>query len=93
MANDYEQPKERWHLDKRVQISHITATCAAILAAVLYLGDIKQDVEILKVQAAAQIIIDAKQDNAFSKAIDSLNDNLGKMNDKLDRLIERDRTK
>jgi len=87
------EEKEKWHLDKRVQISHITATVAAILAAVLYLGDIKKDVEILKVQtqsqSATQLLVDSRQDTQFNKAIDTLNANFDRTNSKLDRLIEK----
>jgi len=88
-----ESTRETWHLDKRVQISHIVTTCGAILAMILYLGDIKKDVEILKVQYAAQVVVDQNQDKNFKEALKNMNDQLLRMDNKLDRLIEKGSSK
>jgi hypothetical protein len=79
----------KWHLDKRVQISHVFTTAAAILAVTLYLGDIKKDVEILKIQVSSQHIVDETQDRTIVTVGGQLSNQLNRVNDKLDRLIER----
>jgi hypothetical protein len=77
-----------WHLDKRVQISHIlaTITCAAAVAA--YVGQLKTDVELLKKGAVDQIERDTRQDSALRDSVAQLNMRLDRIESKLDRVIE-----
>lgn len=85
MADD---SRERWHLDKRVQISHIVTTVVVAVGAVLYIGDIKRDVEVLKAQYQSQRDRDSQQDRAFADSVQLLREDLKAVNAKLDRLIE-----
>ncbi|MFM8899162.1 MAG: hypothetical protein ACKOF9_04330 [Burkholderiales bacterium] len=71
------EPADDWHLDRRLQITHILSTVAMVVGATLYLGDIRKDVEVLKVQQLAQ--------NEQKRDIQA---KLEKLDAKLDRLIE-----
>lgn len=83
----------KWHLDKRVQVPHIVATAVTVISAVLYLGDIKKDVELLKVQQhsnlQAQRDRDDRQDKSSADSITLLRTQLERMESKIDRIVER----
>lgn len=78
-----------WHLDRRLQITHILSTMALGIGAVMYVGDIKRDVEVLKAQQSAQRERDAKQDQDVTEKLRSVGGQLDRVEVKLDRLIER----
>jgi Tfp pilus assembly protein PilO len=78
-----------WHLDRRLQITHILSTMALGIGAVMYVGDIKRDVEVLKAQQSAQRERDAKQDQDVAEKLRSVGGQLDRVEVKLDRLIER----
>lgn len=78
-----------WHLDRRLQITHILSTLALGIGAVLYVGDIRKDVEVLKVQTAAQIARDAGQDKTNEQERNESQARLDRIDAKLDRLLER----
>jgi hypothetical protein len=77
-----------WHLDRRLQITHILSTMALGVGAVLYVGDIRKDVEVLKVQQTAQVARDQAQDDDRSEQKRDIQTQLEKIDSKLDRLIE-----
>lgn len=77
-----------WHLDRRLQITHILSTVAMVVGATLYLGDIRKDVEVLKVQQSAQVIRDQAQDQERNEQKRDIQAQLEKIDAKLDRLIE-----
>jgi hypothetical protein len=70
----------RWHLKKEIQIGHLITTLAVALGAITYVSKIEQRVAVVETQMTAQ------RDAAML-----LRGQLEKINDKLDRLIERDR--
>jgi hypothetical protein len=59
-----------------------------VVGATLYLGDIRKDVEVLKVQQTAQVIRDQAQDQERSEQKRDIQAQLEKIDAKLDRLIE-----
>lgn len=69
---------ERWHLKKEIQLGHLITTFTVAISAVVYINKIEQRVAVMEMQIAAQ------RDSA---AI--LRGQLERINDKLDRLIER----
>jgi len=82
-----------WHLDKRVQVSHIVATVVAALSVVTYLTTIRQDIELLKAQYTTTVVVqrdrDERQDRQAQDAVAQLRSQLERMEAKLDRLVEK----
>ena len=70
--------QERWHLKKEIQLGHLLTTFTVAMSAVVYINKIEQRVAVIESQMVSQ---------RESSAI--LRSQLEKINDKLDRLIER----
>ena len=77
-----------WHLDRRLQITHILSTLSLGVGAVLYVGDIRKDVEVLKAQVVVQVSRDQRQDSDVAARQQDLQARLDRIDEKLDRLIE-----
>ncbi len=86
MAED--RPAADWHLDRRLQITHILSTLSLGVGAVLYVGDIRKDVEVLKAKEVAQAARDQRQDLDIASRQQDLQSRLERIDEKLDRLIE-----
>jgi len=82
-------PGKDWHLDRRLQITHILSTLSMGIGAILYVGDIRKDVEVLKSQRVEQVLQDQRQDTALLEAKRETLFQLDKIDQKLDRLIEK----
>lgn len=82
------EPTQDWHLDRRLQITHILSTLTLGVGAVLYVGDIRKDVEVLKAQTALQAARDQRQDLDVATRQQDLQTRLDRIDEKLDRLIE-----
>lgn len=80
-----------WHLDKKVPLSLIFAMIVQAGMVIWAIADIKKDVEILKAQSTNQAQRDNRQDADMQGAMTLLRESLRNLNDKMDRLIERDR--
>ena len=84
-----ENPTEEWHLDKKVPLSLIFAMLVQAGMVIIAIADIKKDVEVLKSQAVSQHDRDERQDRATAEAFTLLRGALEKMDQKLDRLVEK----
>ena len=82
-------PDVGWHLDKKVPLTLIFAMMVQAAMVVWAIADIKKDVEVLKMQSAAQAARDTRQDDEMHEAMRLLREQFMSMNAKLDRLIER----
>ena len=82
------EPTQDWHLDRRLQITHILSTLTLGVGAVLYVGDIRKDVEVLKAQTALQAARDQREDQDIATRQQDLQTRLDRIDEKLDRLIE-----
>ena len=69
---------DRWHLKKEIQLGHLITTATVAVAAIMYINKIDQRVTVVEVQVASQ-----RESSVVLRA------QLEKINDKLDRLIER----
>ena len=69
---------ERWHMKKEIQLGHLITTFTVAISCVVYINKIEQRVAVMESQMIAQ------RDSATL-----LRNQLDKINDKLDRLIER----
>jgi hypothetical protein len=77
-----------WHLDRRLQITHILSTLAMGVGAILYVGDIRKDVEVLKAQQSAQELKDIAQDRALELGRQESQKRFDRIEDKLDRVLD-----
>lgn len=75
-------PKEPWHLDKTISISHILTTASAIGAALIFASKLDTRVSLLEQASALQ-----QKDASEFKSV--VREDLKNINGKLDRLIER----
>lgn len=81
--------KESWHLDKKVPLSLIFAMLIQAAMVIWAVADIKKDVEILKSRVTTQSDRDDRQDRAVDEIVAELRTRLERMDNKLDRLIEK----
>ncbi len=75
-----EQTPDRWHLKKEIQLGHLITTFTVAISAVVYISKIEQRVAVIESQLITQ-----RESSAL------LRSQLERMDQKLDRLIERDR--
>ncbi len=84
-----------WHVKKEIQIGHLLTTLSMFISAVLFV--LAMDKRLLVVETrqesmmAAQIERDERQDKNSTESVTLLRTQLGKIDEKLDRLIERGR--
>ena len=88
MSTETEESARDWHLDRRLQISHIIGTWIAVASAVLYVGDIRKDVEIIKAEKVVQVARDLRQDQDATETKIEAKARYDRIEDKLDKLIE-----
>ena len=72
------ESNKNWHFKKEVQLGHLITTFTIAISAVIYINKIEERVSIVETQIVSQ-----KENNILFRA------QLEKINDKLDRLIER----
>jgi len=80
--------QESWHVDRRLQITHILGSLTMGLGAVMYVGDIRKDVEVLKAQRIEQVLQDQRQDAAALEAKREVSAQLQRIDQKLERLVD-----
>lgn len=88
--------ERQWHLDRRLNISHIITTLSLAVGLVVWAGAMDRRVAVLEERAAAQRLIDDRQDADMLRALNLikeesrlLRDELRDQGRKLDRMIER----
>lgn len=84
-----ESPHESWHLDKRFNVGHLLSTI--VLAGAMFGWASSMESRVAVLTAEIQSIRDASQNNqdAMLREMTYLRDNVQKLNDKIDRLIEK----
>lgn len=83
------ESKETWHIKREVQLGHLLTTLTIVVAAVLYIGRIDQRIALLEAARIAQAERDQRQDVDVSEKLRAVRDQLDRVEQKLDRLIER----
>lgn len=73
-----EPTPDRWHLKKEIQLGHLLTTFTVAVSCVIYVNKVEQRVAVVEAQIEAQ-----------HEGVSLLRAQLEKINDKLDRLIER----
>lgn len=80
--------QESWHVDRRLQITHILGSLTMGLGAVMYVGDIRKDVEVLKAQRIEQVLQDQRQDAAALEVKRDVAHQLQRIDQKLEKLVD-----
>jgi hypothetical protein len=78
-----------WHLKKEVQLSHIVTTLVVGVSAGLYITKLEQRIALVEQAVTTQHERDERQDKVTADAMNLLRIQLDKMDQKLDRLVER----
>lgn len=91
MATQNEESK--WHLDKKISVTHMFTTVAAITSLVIFGSSVNTRLYLVEsaVTAAVKQAYDDnnRQDRAIADMSRQTRDDMRTINDKLDRLIER----
>lgn len=80
---------DKWHLDKKVPLSLIFAMVVQVVVVTMFFADIKRDVELLKADVITLHQRDSRIEIDSKEQIRLLQEHLTRIDQKLDRLIER----
>ena len=83
-------PKEdtAWHLDKKVNLSHIVATLMLAAAIFTWGSKIEQRVALVEEKASRQAQTDQAQDQEFRRYVVEMREDIRELSRKIDKLIE-----
>lgn len=77
-----------WHLDKKVNVSHILATLTLAGAIFTWGSKIEQRIALVEASAVRQQAVDAAQDQEFRRYVVEMREEVREMSRKIDKLIE-----
>lgn len=77
-----------WHLDKKVPISIIVLVLVQAALGLMWLADMRKDIEILKAAEKVQANRDDRQDQAMVSALQSMAARFDRLEIKIDRLAD-----
>lgn len=77
-----------WHLDKKVNVSHILATLTLASAIFMWGSKIEQRIALVEASAVRQQAIDQAQDQEFRRYVVEMREDVREMSRKIDKLIE-----
>jgi hypothetical protein len=89
VANNTPLPADKWHLKREVQLSHIITTLAVAVSVAVYVQKIETRLALVELALIEQRERDKKQDQVAAEVAAAVHNKLEKMDNKLDRLIER----
>ena len=77
-----------WHLDKKVNLSHIVATLMLAAAIFTWGSKIEQRIALVESAAVRQAQVDQAQDQEFRRSVVEMRDDIRELSRKIDKLIE-----
>lgn len=77
-----------WHLDKKVNISHILATLTLAGAIFTWGSKIEQRIALVEASAVRQQAVDQAQDQEFRSSLVEMREDIRELSRKIDKLIE-----
>lgn len=87
-----EPPRAHWHLKKEIQLTHVLTTLGMVLSVVIYAQQIEKRISRLEDRQIentnAQRERDLAQDEDRREKVGEIRNQLGRIEGKLDRLIE-----
>lgn len=95
MPNPPDQQPHGWHLKKEIQLGHLITTLTVVVSVAVYVQRIDQRLAIVEARqidsAREQRERDERQDRLAAEAFSLVRAQLARMDEKLDRLMERSR--
>ena len=84
-------PKQdtHWTIKREVQLGHVISTLVLAISAFGYITSMEKRIALMEDKVVAQKERDDKQDQRYSESIGHMNQQIDKIDSKLDRLIER----
>jgi hypothetical protein len=77
-----------WHLDKKVNLSHIVATLMLAAAIFTWGSKIEQRIALVESASQRQASIDQAQDQEFRRYVVEMRDDIRELSRKIEKLIE-----
>jgi hypothetical protein len=77
-----------WHLDKKVNLSHIVATLMLAAAIFTWGSKIEQRIALVESASQRQASIDQTQDQEFRRYVVEMRDDIRELSRKIEKLIE-----
>ena len=77
-----------WHLDKKVNLSHIVATLTLAAAMFTWGSKIEQRIALVEASSTRQAQVDQAQDQEFRRYVVEMRADIREMSRKIDKLIE-----
>ena len=77
-----------WHLDKKVNVSHIIATLMLAGAIFAWGSKIEQRIALVEASATRQAQVDQAQDQDFRRSVVEMREDIHDLSRKIDKLIE-----
>lgn len=84
-----QQQAKHWVFKREIQVGHLISSLLVAGALSSYVFTLERRIALVEQQVSVQREVDAKQDVAQAKAVDALTARLDRIEQKLDRLIER----
>lgn len=78
-----------WHIKKEIQLGHLLTTLTIAVSVVLYVSKLEQRIALIEAQVLTQRDRDDRQDRTTAEAMSLLRAQLERMENKLDRVLER----
>lgn len=77
-----------WHLDKKVNLSHIVATLMLAAAIFTWGSKIEQRIALVESSAQRQATVDQAQDQEFRRYVVEMREDIRELSRKIDKLID-----
>lgn len=81
------QRPERWHIKREFQLGHLITTLVMAASVIMYIGKMEQRLALVEQTVQQQRERDERQDNAIAEGLQAIERRLGKLDDKLDRVL------
>lgn len=78
-----------WTIKREVQLGHVISTLVLAISAFGYITSMEKRIALMEDKVVAQKERDDKQDQRYSESIGHMNQQIDKIDSKLDRIIER----
>ena len=77
-----------WHLDKKVNLSHIVATLTLAAAIFTWGSKIEQRIALVEASSTRQAQVDQAQDQEFRRSVVEMREDIRELSRKIDKLID-----
>ena len=77
-----------WHLDKKVNLSHIVATLTLAAAIFMWGSKTEQRIALVEASSTRQAQVDQAQDQEFRRSVVEMREDIRELSRKIDKLID-----